>query len=284
MTSASAQQTLLDKLDTYYDAVPRAAARVEDHGSLTLFVRTDPGWPYYARPTRGASGVVEPADVARVRARQRELGVPESFEWVAETTPSLRAAVEASSGLVIQEHPLMVLPPDAELPAGAAETAVDGVSVRIVGADDPALAGALAAPRLAFAAPGTGLGEAGVDQLAAAALETAADGSVARVAARIGAGLTAVGAAVADGLALCAGQHQPVGRVSEIVGVGTLPAARRQGLALAVTAALVTDARARGVDTVFLSADDETVARIYARLGFRRIGTALTAEPATADH
>lgn len=284
MTSASAQQTLLDKLDTYYDAVPRAAARVEDHGSLTLFVRTDPGWPYYARPTRGASGVVEPADVARVRARQRELGVPESFEWVAETTPSLRAAVEASSGLVIQEHPLMVLPPDAELPAGAAETAVDGVTVRTVGADDPALASALAAPRLAFATPGTGLGEAGVDQLAAAARETAADGSVARVAARLGAGLTAVAAAVADGLALCAGQHQPVGAVSEIVGVGTLPAARRQGLALAVTAALVTDARARGVDTVFLSADDETVARIYARLGFRRIGTALTAEPAAANY
>lgn len=285
MTSASVQQTLLDKLDAYYDAVPRAAARVEDHGSLTLFVRTDPGWPYYARPTRGAPGTVGAADVARVRARQRELGVPESFEWVAETTPSLRAAVEESSGLVIQEHPLMVLPPDAELPAGAAETAVDGVSVRTLDADDPALPSALAAPRLAFADPGTSLGEAGVIQLATAAGETTADGSVTRLAPRIGAGLTAVAAAVAaDGLALCAGQHQPVGKVSEIVGVGTLPTARRQGLALAVTAALVTDARTRGVDTVFLSADDETVARIYARLGFRRIGTALTAEPAESGH
>jgi hypothetical protein len=34
------------------------------------------------------------------------------------------------------------------------------------------------------------------------------------------------------------------------------------------------------VDTVFLSASDEAVARIYARIGFRVIGTAMIAEPA----
>jgi len=34
------------------------------------------------------------------------------------------------------------------------------------------------------------------------------------------------------------------------------------------------------VDTVFLSASDEAVARIYARIGFRAIGTAMIAEPA----
>jgi predicted GNAT family acetyltransferase len=73
--------------------------------------------------------------------------------------------------------------------------------------------------------------------------------------------------------------HVPVGRVSEIAGVGTLPAARRRGLALAVTAALVADAGTRGVETVFLSAGDDDVARIYARLGFRRVATALIAEP-----
>lgn len=83
-----------------------------------------------------------------------------------------------------------------------------------------------------------------------------------------------------DGTALCAGQHQPVGKVSEIVGVGTLPSARRRGLGLAVTAALVADARSRGVETLFLSAGDDDVARIYARLGFRLVATALIAEPA----
>lgn len=56
------------------------------------------------------------ADVARVRARQRELAIPESVEWIAETTPVLRAAVE-ESGLVVHEHPLTVLAPDAPPPA-----------------------------------------------------------------------------------------------------------------------------------------------------------------------
>jgi predicted GNAT family acetyltransferase len=36
----------------------------------------------------------------------------------------------------------------------------------------------------------------------------------------------------------------------------------------------------RGVRTVFLSASDSAVARVYARIGFHRIGTALIAEPA----
>jgi predicted GNAT family acetyltransferase len=34
------------------------------------------------------------------------------------------------------------------------------------------------------------------------------------------------------------------------------------------------------VPTVFLSASDDAVARIYARIGFQRIGTAMIAEPA----
>ncbi|MFK8909474.1 GNAT family N-acetyltransferase, partial [Streptomyces sp. YS-3] len=99
-------------LEGYYDAVPRTSARAEDFGPLTLFVREGPGWPFYARPTLGRTGPVSAADVDRVRARQRELGIPEAFEWVHEVAPGLRAAVEAS-GLAVHAHPLMVLSPDA---------------------------------------------------------------------------------------------------------------------------------------------------------------------------
>lgn len=53
----------------------------------------------------------------------------------------------------------------------------------------------------------------------------------------------------------------------------------RQGLALGVTAALVAQALERGARTVFLSAGDEDVARVYGRIGFRRVATALIAEP-----
>jgi predicted GNAT family acetyltransferase len=86
---------------------------------------------------------------------------------------------------------------------------------------------------------------------------------------------------VHDGaLTLSSGQHNPLGDTTEIVGVGTLPAARRQGLAAAVTAGLLADAREHGATTVFLSAGDDDVARIYGRLGFTTVGTALIAEPA----
>ncbi|MER6154089.1 GNAT family N-acetyltransferase [Streptomyces sp. NPDC001868] len=281
MTSADSddhpERALLDRLEEYYDAVPRHGARVEDHGPLTLFVREGKGWPFYARPAREWSGPLAAADVQKVRARQRELGIPESFEWVAETTPTLRAAVE-ESGLVVHEHPLMVLDPST--PAVPVEELSGGIAVRIVGADDPMLSSALAIPHLAFAEPGTHVGRAGTPQLAEAVATGLVDGSVERAIVRIRAGLTVVAAAVEDAAALSAGQHQPLAGVSEIVGVGTLPTARRRGLALAVTAALVADARSRGAATVFLSAGDDDVARIYARLGFRTIGTALIAEPA----
>ncbi|WP_313772177.1 MULTISPECIES: GNAT family N-acetyltransferase [Streptomyces] len=138
----------------------------------------------------------------------------------------------------------------------------------------------MAVPYLSFAEPGTRRGRAGLADLDAMVRKLTADGAVERLAGRIRAGLTSVAAALEGGTVLSAGQHQPVGPVSEVVGVGTLPVARRRGLGLAVTAALVADARARGVETVFLSAGDDDVARLYGRVGFRRVGTALIAGPA----
>ncbi|MFJ9952806.1 GNAT family N-acetyltransferase [Kitasatospora sp. NPDC091207] len=277
-----AHRPLLDEIEHYYDAVPRGSARVEDFGPLSLFVREGEGWPYYARPALGHTGpAVTAEDVRRVLARQRELGAPQAFEWVAEHDPLLRAAVE-EAGLAVHEHPLLALGPDEE-PALPGPELPAGVSVRVLSPADPDLASATAVPHLAFGEPGTGLGLAGPDELAVTAEQLASDGAVARIAGRITAGLTVLAAAIQDGTALCAGQHNPVGAVTEVAGVGTLPAARRRGLGLAVTAALVAHARANGVRTVFLSAADEDVARIYRRAGFRPFATALIAEPAATE-
>ncbi|MGK5732650.1 GNAT family N-acetyltransferase [Streptomyces sp. URMC 124] len=276
--SDSPAARLLDRLEGYYDSVPRSTARAEDFGPLTLFVREGEGWPYYARPARGPAGAgpVTAADVLRVLARQRELGLPESFEWVAETTPALRAAVE-EAGLTVHDHPLMVLDPGT---ATAAPPLPEGLAVRLLGPDDPALPSAVALGPLAFSQLGTAVGTTGTEELAAAERRALRDGTADRLAARIRAGLTVMAAVVRGDTALCSGMHQPVGAVTELVGIGTLPALRRQGLGLAVTAALVADARSRGAETVFLSAGDDDVARVYARAGFRRAATALIAEPA----
>ena len=61
-----------------------------------------------------------------------------------------------------------------------------------------------------------------------------------------------------------------------------LPRARGRGVGEALTRVLVDDAAARAVDTVFLSARDDAVARVYERVGFRRVGTACLAEPEEA--
>ncbi|MEU6211895.1 GNAT family N-acetyltransferase [Streptomyces sp. NPDC047023] len=266
--------TTLAELERYYDTVPRVGgARAEDFGPLTLFVQEGAGWPYYARPALGGSGTTTAADVERVLARQRELGVPEAFEWVAENSPSLRAAAEAA-GLHVHAHPLMVLEGAADLPPHP--------EVRLLDADDPLLAAAVTVPALAFGDPGTAVGEAGPAELAAALADPSAAERAQSVAAKLAAGTSGMAAAVRDGVVLCSGMYNPVGDVAEVVGVGTLPSARRQGLALGVTAALVARARATGARTVFLSAGDEDVARVYGRAGFRRIGTALIAEPPTA--
>ncbi|WP_455361195.1 hypothetical protein [Streptomyces sp. SYSU K21746] len=130
----------LQQLEQFYDAVPRSDARAEDFGPLTLFVREGPGWPFYARPALGHPGAATAADVDRVRARQRELSIPEAFEWVHETTPGLRKAIE-ESGLTVHAHPLMVLADDASVPEPSTSA-----SVRVLGAQDPFLAAALTVP------------------------------------------------------------------------------------------------------------------------------------------
>ncbi len=51
--------------------------------------------------------------------------------------------------------------------------------------------------------------------------------------------------------------HIPIGAMSEVAGVGTLPDHRRKGLGAALTAAAVADARGMGVETIFLTAGSE---------------------------
>ena len=263
----------LERIEDYYDAVPRAASRAEDHGSLTLFVNIGAGWPYYARPRRRWRGEVEAEHVRSVRARQRALGVPEAFEWVAEVTPGLADAARAA-GLSVQAHPLLVL----DRRAWRAAPAPRGVAVRIVPAGAAELAALRAVASLAFGEPGTAVGPTGRTDLPAATAAVSS-ASVADLRERMRNGQTVLAAAYDVEGPLAVGSHQPMGRVSEIAGVGTLPAARRRGLAAAVTSALVTDALEGGVDVVFLSAADDDVARVYRRLGFAPVATAMIAEP-----
>jgi ribosomal protein S18 acetylase RimI-like enzyme len=264
---------VIERIDAFCDAVPRRRARADEYGPLVLFVPTGPGWPYYARPKRGARPPVTPADIRTVRARQRELIIPESFEWIEQTAPEMAAAA-AEAGLEIQEHPLMVLAEPARVPPLPAEA-----TVRIVGPEDTELHRIWAVPAVAFGYPGTAVGEAGAAERDKIAADH--DGrTIAILRERLRSGHSVLAAAFGPAGPLAAGSCQATGGVAEITGVGVLPADRRQGLGAAVTALLAADALDRGVQTVFLSASDDDVARVYARIGFGEIGTAMIAEPA----
>ena len=256
---------MLEHIERYYDAVPRPATRVEEHGPLRLFVPDGAPWPYYARPT----GEARVEDIAAVRARQRELGLAEAFEWIDELHPGLLGAARAA-GLQVLEAPLMVL----DRTQWTAAAAPDGIELRLLAPDDPAVAAARAVADIGFAAPGTETGPAGATERDAAAAAADPDG-LAFVRERMRRRLTVTVVAERDGAPVGVGSHQPMDGVTEIVGVATLPSERRRGIGAAVTGALVEDA---GADLVFLSAGSDAIARVYARLGFTRIGTACIAE------
>jgi ribosomal protein S18 acetylase RimI-like enzyme len=263
---------LLRRIDAYLDTVPRSVAEVERIGPFTLFVNEGPGWRYYARPAPGADAFA-PADVDAVRARQRARRQPEAFEWVVQLTPGVEGAT-AAAGMRILHHPLMHL--DVFVPAPAP---TDVEVVRVSPEDD--LARFQAVAQVGFDAPRTGAGRRDVR-----AYETAvasADLETVRVAQnRMRDGFSTMAAAMIEDRPVAVGSYQPRDGVAEITGVATLPGYRRRGLAAAVTSALVEDARREDVRTIFLSADDDDVARIYARIGFRVVGTAGEANVAAA--
>jgi RimJ/RimL family protein N-acetyltransferase len=267
--SAPARDSLLARIDAYYDTAPRATARAEDHGSLVLFV-AESGWPFYARPALARDSEPTAAQIRKVLARQSELEVPLALEWIHDTAPSLATAAR-EAGMTVQECPMLVL----EL---LREPRTPNGTVRSMDADDPDVSPIQAAIRLAFGTPGTAVGDAGVEERDDVAASVGAARRLGFVVDGLRDGLTVlVGAFVDDVGAVGGGSHNPRGDVSEMVGVGVLPAFRRRGLAAAVAHLLSREALDNGVTTVFCGAESLDVARIYERVGFRRIGTTCTA-------
>ncbi len=254
--------------DAYFDAVPRPDTDAVEVGPFTLFVSRTP-WAYYARPALGHPGRVSAADVVRLGQACWRYGVELTIEWVEEVHPEL-AQVASEAGLEVSTHALMAAA--ADVPGEVPVPVVPGVNVRVVEAGDPVLLEARAWPTW----PSSPLGAREAvpaperDEAAARLGPDLTAHLLAR--ARAGLTVTAVAESGAEG-ALAVASYQPVGTLAEIVGVGTLPAARRRGLAGAVTGTLAAHARKCGVRALVLSAENDDVSRIYRRAGFRRIGT-----------
>ena len=243
-----AHDARLDRIEAYYDCVPRAVATVEEVGPFTLFVADEgTGWQFYARPGRGKAGFTAD-DVGRVLERQQALGVPRAIEWVDEVTPSLLPAVRAA-GHEPHRYPLLVMPPDVA-----------------VTADPRARALQPAEPHLSLALGSVSAGFAGHDEV-----EPKDPGKQPELMER---GDLVVVASF-EGNRLCgAVSAAPRGDVAELMGIAVPPGHRGRGHGTAITRTLVVACRERGVEVVFLSAGSDATADIYRRVGFVDVGTA----------
>jgi ribosomal protein S18 acetylase RimI-like enzyme len=251
----------LSVIERYYDTVPRVAATTEEIGPFTLFVATpDTSWQFYARPRLGLTDDVTADDVRRVVARQDELGVPRAIEWVQETTPSLLAAVrEALPDAEVEEVPLMV-------------SRRDEAQAREVPGRREVLEGSSAG--LAAVVGVVGAAFDGHDEYEPGQLGVRPrlldEGTLVMVAAYDGSGRLVGG-----------GSAAPRGAVAELMGIATLPSARGQGHGTAITTAIRSELRGRGVDTVFLTAGSDEATSIYRAVGFERLATGYILE---SDH
>lgn len=278
----TARMDLLE-IERCYDAIPRVSATTEDVGPFTLFRAVEgTGWNFYARPRLGLADDVTPDDVRRLLARQTELELPHAIEWIHEVTPSLLPAVRAAlpdtlPNAEVAECPLLamtgvanagvvrdvlVTPDGPGMTETSRTTPTTTPTCRILAADDPDLAMALGAVSAGFG---------GHDEVEPTDAAHRPD--------LIEAGTLIVAAAYdEDGRIVGGGSAAPRGNTAELMGISTIPSARRRGYGAAVTRALVTELTQRGVTTLFLSAGSDDAASIYRSVGFERVGTACILE------
>ena len=240
---------LLAQLDDYLDAAPARGCDVERIGPYRLYFRRDSDMPEisYARPVRGQrEGTLD--EIVAVRAAFVARRRRPRWEYLEELNPELAAQLIAAGFPAPTPRPLQVVTAESFRPETSALAEIRPITLEEAAPTDAMLAAAF--------------GGNPAD----------ADGSFLRGLLESG---TCAIAAFVDGKPVAAGLHSPVGVTTEVAGVATAPEWQRKGLGGAVTSALVTDALTRGCTCIFLSAADESVARVYGRLGFVRVGTAL---------
>lgn len=244
-------------LERRIQAAARAAAsrsrEAERVGPFTATFSTGSANPFlsYAIPDEGAEPTPEhvAALVAAYRSRCR---VPR-LEYVPSLAPAVEPALLRAGFAVEARVPLMALgePRECRIPPGI--ELVEATSEEDVRA-------AAEAQHEAY-----GESEPPSDGWVAGILRSVESGGLVVLARDARTGDAAGGAQCVP----------PEDGATELAAVGVRPAFRRRGVAAAMTAWLATRMRARGADLVYLTAAGEPEARIYAGVGFERVGEAL---------
>ncbi|MBV8259203.1 MAG: GNAT family N-acetyltransferase, partial [Actinobacteria bacterium] len=228
----------------------REAERI---GPFTATFSSGTANPYlsYAVPDDGAEPSAE--DVAALVAAYRERGLVPRLEYVPALAPAVEPALLEAGFTVELRAPLMAL--------GEARAPEPPPGIELVEAvTEPDVRATATAQHEAYAEPGPP-SNAWVEGM----LRGVAAGGLVVLARDTGTGEPAGG-----------GQCTPPAEgATELAAIGVRPAYRRRGIAAAMTAWLAERMRARGASLVWLTAAGEPEARIYAGVGFERVGDAL---------
>lgn len=205
-------------------------------------------WLNYAVPTDESKSLDESIDemeaafVARVRQPRLEI--------IVDLWPTVVEALQQRGYTTEMHVPLMLMTPHRP----TVEPRLLG-DVRILSPEDDF-------------APGIACGGA-----AFADDETVTEGSIERARKGVASGRLLVAEIVRDGKVVGSGVAVGDDQVREIAGIGTRPEYRRQGIASAVSEALVRAHFSRGGEIAWLTAGDDAAEAVYAGLGFERAGS-----------
>jgi ribosomal protein S18 acetylase RimI-like enzyme len=241
---------LLAQLDAYLDQAPRGSCDVETVGTFTLFFHRLSDHPFlsYARPAGGLEGDLGPA-IALVQRRFEERGRRCRWEFLEECAPGLAPALAAAGFPEPVRYPLMMLV-EGEL----RREEVPGLVVRRVRQDDDL-----------HALRSIGARAFGDGEVTKGDVEAMRD-SLLRA---------RVFAAFMGDRPVATGTHVPIGPLSEVAGIAVDPTSWGRRIGGAVVAAVSADVFAAGCEAAFLMAADGRASRLYGRIGYRSVGTAL---------
>jgi len=239
------------------DQVRTRALESPDHVRVGQFVlRYSPGWssPFanYAIPDAGA----EPSgpDVAALIAAFRDRDRVPRLEYLPSCAPAVEPALLAAGFVAESRAPVLACTAEslAEPPA------VAGLAI-VSPASDQDYVAAATVQHVAFDGPG----EASAAEVTWLKSTVASGGVVAL--ARAGDGTVA-------GAGACT---SAVAGVREFTGLAVAASMRHRGIGAALSAHLTIIALARGGRAVWLEPGDTAVERMYARIGYRRVGEKL---------
>lgn len=219
---------------------------------------TDMTWLNYAVPVEPLEGLNLAEQLSELREVFQERDRTLRFEFTEFLWPTLPQALEEAGMLLEVRHPMLLCTPSDFQPYQAEAVAVQMLTT----ADDTKTLTTFLSVR-----------NQGFEQEFAE--EPPTDKEIAELREQIQTGKMRYAWASLDGIPAGVGITTPMSGICELVGVTTLSAMRRRGVAATLCSFLVKDHFQGGGELVWLSAGDAIAQATYERIGFQKVASRL---------